>query len=133
MIRRPPRSTRTDTLFPYTTLFRSVRVWCGPSMCEGFVVFIGDIGLALLAAMIEGDGRRPRDPRGAMESRRRSAPQPCIRWIGFDPDHDAVLRIGGEAPGRRFHSEVRHCGHGRQRFTATSDRRGTREIGRAHV
>src|SRR3546814_11609452 len=23
MIRRPPRSTRTDTLFPYTTLFRS--------------------------------------------------------------------------------------------------------------
>src|SRR3546814_3338328 len=26
MIRRPPRSTRTDTLFPYTTLFRS---WLG--------------------------------------------------------------------------------------------------------
>src|SRR3546814_20385095 len=26
MIRRPPRSTRTDTLFPYTTLFRSVSV-----------------------------------------------------------------------------------------------------------
>src|SRR3546814_10902631 len=25
MIRRPPRSTRTDTLFPYTTLFRSVQ------------------------------------------------------------------------------------------------------------
>src|SRR3546814_2834039 len=24
MLRRPPRSTRTDTLFPYTTLFRSV-------------------------------------------------------------------------------------------------------------
>src|SRR3546814_4413219 len=26
MIRRPPRSTRTDTLFPYTTLFRSLTV-----------------------------------------------------------------------------------------------------------
>src|SRR3546814_2135841 len=26
MIRRPPRSTRTDTLFPYTTLFRSLSV-----------------------------------------------------------------------------------------------------------
>src|SRR3546814_7287456 len=26
MIRRPPRSTRTDTLFPYTTLFRSAAV-----------------------------------------------------------------------------------------------------------
>src|SRR3546814_12492580 len=27
MNRRPPRSTRTDTLFPYTTLFRSIRHW----------------------------------------------------------------------------------------------------------
>src|SRR3546814_12772691 len=26
MIRRPPRSTRTDTLFPYTTLFRSMQI-----------------------------------------------------------------------------------------------------------
>src|SRR3546814_16116142 len=30
MIRRPPRSTRTDTLFPYTTLFRSTRAAIGP-------------------------------------------------------------------------------------------------------
>src|SRR3546814_20652097 len=30
-IRRPPRSTRTDTLFPYTTLFRSKRVHPSPS------------------------------------------------------------------------------------------------------
>src|SRR3546814_2191098 len=29
MIRQPPRSTRTDTLFPYTTLFRSSDVWMG--------------------------------------------------------------------------------------------------------
>src|SRR3546814_1216130 len=33
MIRRPPRSTRTDTLFPYTTLFRSC-LWGGaPQAC----------------------------------------------------------------------------------------------------
>src|SRR3546814_13920012 len=31
MIRRPPRSTRTDTLFPYTTLFRSVPTISCPS------------------------------------------------------------------------------------------------------
>src|SRR3546814_5811787 len=31
MIRRPPRSTRTDTLFPYTTLFRSLHVGRSPS------------------------------------------------------------------------------------------------------
>src|SRR3546814_3372063 len=30
MIRRPPRSTRTDTLFPYTTLFRSLVGECRP-------------------------------------------------------------------------------------------------------
>src|SRR3546814_1875254 len=32
MIRRPPRTTRTDTLFPYTTLFRSGE---GKSFCTG--------------------------------------------------------------------------------------------------
>src|SRR3546814_14704572 len=31
MIRRPPRSTRTDTLFPYTTLFRSHLQWMAAS------------------------------------------------------------------------------------------------------
>src|SRR3546814_17420246 len=33
MTRRPPRSTRTDTLFPYTTLFRSSRSARGRSGC----------------------------------------------------------------------------------------------------
>src|SRR3546814_3455666 len=43
MIRRPPRSTRTDTLFPYTTLFRSLKlkhVLCvveDPDACESRV------------------------------------------------------------------------------------------------
>src|SRR3546814_11656050 len=34
MIRRPPRSTRTDTLFPYTTLFRSAGGLAGPPVAE---------------------------------------------------------------------------------------------------
>src|SRR3546814_4165839 len=34
MIRRPPRSTRTDTLFPYTTLFRSYRFRAGRTQAE---------------------------------------------------------------------------------------------------
>src|SRR3546814_19413395 len=34
MIRRPPRSTRTDTLFPYTTLFRSIVGMTGE--CAGY-------------------------------------------------------------------------------------------------
>src|SRR3546814_7412593 len=44
MIRRPPRSTRTDTLFPYTTLFRSV--WRG-----GLSIW-GAIALGALGAYI---------------------------------------------------------------------------------
>src|SRR3546814_6937899 len=44
MIRRPPRSTRTDTLFPYTTLFRSAylryaQAYRFPSMFESTVGF----------------------------------------------------------------------------------------------
>src|SRR3546814_16854496 len=35
MIRRPPRSTRTDTLFPYTTLFRSLS-FCWRDIADGF-------------------------------------------------------------------------------------------------
>src|SRR4051812_50098486 len=38
------------------------------------------------------------------------------------PDHDAAMRIGGEAPGRRAHSEPRLEGHVRGRVAATSDR-----------
>src|SRR3546814_6999351 len=45
MIRRPPRSTRTDTLFPYTTLFRSAAdLRAVPAARDGF-----DTGLAALA------------------------------------------------------------------------------------
>src|SRR3546814_16991961 len=46
MIRRPPRSTRTDTLFPYTTLFRSQpespNSYGGSMTPEKFTVHISD-------------------------------------------------------------------------------------------
>src|SRR3546814_18565494 len=47
MIRRPPISTRTDTLFPYTTLFRSVSslpgIFGATVMGDGSVVVILDV------------------------------------------------------------------------------------------
>src|SRR3546814_16614493 len=62
MIRRPPRSTRTDTLFPYTTLFRSQALGAGVAELAGegaadlagdaerAAVFLGNVdGLNLLA------------------------------------------------------------------------------------
>src|SRR3546814_18417183 len=45
MIRRPPRSTRTDTLFPYTTLFRSEG--CDARICRGWLaqaIICGAVG-----------------------------------------------------------------------------------------
>src|SRR3546814_13509333 len=39
MIRRPPRSTRTDTLFPYTTLFRSdIRRWQPDALADAVLL-----------------------------------------------------------------------------------------------
>src|SRR3546814_10028583 len=40
MIRRPPRSTRTDTLFPYTTLFRSITTLKVGDVVQSFVLSI---------------------------------------------------------------------------------------------
>src|SRR3546814_3192945 len=45
MIRRPPRSTRTDTLFPYTTLFRSRRVGDALPRLQMAVCMIGKVVL----------------------------------------------------------------------------------------
>src|SRR3546814_20493943 len=87
MHRRPPRSTRTDTLFPSTTLFRSV-----PAMAD-----IVDVGEAVVVAVVEAeiDHHPPADPAlrntvadrgdatddvGALDPRegqRRPAPAPC--------------------------------------------------------
>src|SRR3546814_7389263 len=54
MIRRPPRSTRTDTLFPYTTLFRSLRLMAIDvvdsqlNSSDFFSFFVRDFGLEFL-------------------------------------------------------------------------------------
>src|SRR3546814_9779038 len=68
MIRRPPRSTRTDTLFPYTTLFRSLlafRPSLGVKSSSGMATLLS---LAIrkrewrISAMREGHVSRPFAP-----------------------------------------------------------------------
>src|SRR3546814_11665085 len=59
MIRRPPRSTRTDTLFPYTTLFRSL-----PAMDHGSSICPRRSPDCLFDDTLSGGGRR----RGAKRS-----------------------------------------------------------------
>src|SRR3546814_3610989 len=68
MIRRPPRSTRTDTLFPYTTLFRS-DIAANSADCVEVEEVVGidalHPGLPTLAAIV---GRKQRPERAHHES-----------------------------------------------------------------
>src|SRR3546814_2545059 len=68
MIRRPPRSTRTDTLFPYTTLFRSL------ARCE-----------TLFDYVLGGD-----------DAPERHAAEAIADQIGIDLSRSAATASGGE-------------------------------------
>src|SRR3546814_238674 len=72
MIRRPPRSTRTDTLFPYTTLFRSQRAPVGAAA----VHLRGVAGGALPEV---DDARQDRQLR--LQVQRRTVPQQLDRAV----------------------------------------------------
>src|SRR3546814_7197176 len=87
MIRRPPRSTRTDTLFPYTTLFRSV----------GEQVAHGDDRLATVEP-----GAEVRQPVG---HRRVEVDRPALgqcqrrrRYEGLGHRGEAERRVDGHRP-----------------------------------
>src|SRR3546814_15671401 len=65
MIRRPPRSTRTDTLFPYTTLFRSAYAPAGQAGGVHRRCYFTDRsdGSILLRPWLVGHRRNPSGPR----------------------------------------------------------------------
>src|SRR3546814_2293532 len=103
MIRRPPRSTRTDTLFPYTTLFRS----------EGLgVIMVAEVRLQLV-------GQEFLDLLGLLaRAAERDVLQPDIFEAGdlvgelFGQEFaqevgEAVLRRADEIPGRRDRKSTR--------------------------
>jgi len=62
------------------------------------------------------------DPRGARHSARRSRRNLVFGGSPREPDHEAVIRFGGEAPRRRAHSNERFNDHVPARVTTTSDR-----------
>src|SRR3546814_5919703 len=93
MIRRPPRSTRTDTLFPYTTLFRS------PKRAGPWSIWRGE-GAFQLGRLADGDGGAAgpgsgRTGRG-FGRRRRAAGDPCPRG---QPDGGLWPAPEGQLPG----------------------------------
>src|SRR3546814_11086883 len=93
MIRRPPRSTRTDTLFPYTTLFRSVVVDAAGGADLGVVAHapqqaVGDArGAARAARDLSGAFRHAVD---AQDLRRAlHDPGQVLPAVELQPLHDA--------------------------------------------
>src|SRR3546814_3810174 len=63
MIRRPPRSTRTDTLFPYTTLFRSPeQAGRAGEVVAGVAALQRDVEQRLAAGLLEHHPQQDRPP-----------------------------------------------------------------------
>src|SRR3546814_12079463 len=62
MVRRPPRSTRTDTLFPYTTLFRSIAGWAANGTATLQWASRNDMAIAEIAVPGTAQALRPLSP-----------------------------------------------------------------------
>src|SRR3546814_3765863 len=85
MILRPPRSTRTDTLFPYTTLFRS----------QGGGPLVADDD-PREASHDRSQGRRPRPVRHSPDRGSRGAPRPIpvgLRSEEHTSELQSLMRI----------------------------------------
>src|SRR3546814_16553920 len=94
MIRRPPRSTRTDTLFPYTTLFRSVdefAVELALQIGGNRAATVDDL-LQRLAAIVDVDMHL----RETLTARRHCDAQPDFVIAGREPRLQVEIGIGIE-------------------------------------
>src|SRR3546814_1503793 len=98
MRRRPPKSTRTYTLFPYTTLFRSLRASAhhrhDASLCGGHA------NAALLARLLLRSAARGCDMTAAANAKQRAAKAKKIRQFVTPEGVDLELRIA--SAGLRF-------------------------------
>src|SRR3546814_19945868 len=128
MIRRPPRSTRTDTLFPYTTLFRSpqgplhalLRRNVGAILLlrhSGDPDFLPDATLAVLGQHVEPRLRRLHHPRlyhaGPRRLSRRPLSRPAQGGVVWQPAARRRAPFdGGPWRRRSGRSEARRGGNG---------------------
>src|SRR3546814_9864939 len=116
MIRRPPRSTRTDTLFPYTTLFRSH----GMHELEGP---LAAIQMGLIYVNPEGPGGNPDPPQSARDIKA------TFERMAMDHEETVALTAGGHTFGKAN-------GHGDASLLGgapSSGDLGATEIGRTNV
>src|SRR3546814_11162625 len=110
MIRRPPRSTRTDTLFPYTTLFRSDgEIWHeGPfNFANGLTLSKNETHLYVACTWLPGVERIVIRDDGSAGEREVyvTLPKTCPDGLAFDRDDN--LYISCYAPNAVFQVNTR--------------------------
>src|SRR3546814_5253798 len=125
MIRRPPRSTRTDTLFPYTTLFRSASPGPGRELRRGNHRILGPHAAAVEPGLeIEDVGRQH-----PVEQRAQAAAVGRAVAVDHEIEVDDLALVAADPETGAVED---HRGHGiampRPRRLADGG-----EIGRAHV
>src|SRR3546814_11569290 len=87
MIRRPPRSTRTDTLFPYTTLFRSGQLDRARRVAaDAVAVALQVIGVAGIVEII--------DVIAIVEDVDHIDTKPDLRFVGHEVQREVFREIG---------------------------------------
>src|SRR3546814_7104159 len=91
MIRRPPRSTRTDTLFPYTTLFRSIARFIKAmriGLCTLDLAFSGNSIVAPMKLL----ARKTVGPAGRADAARVGIPRRRARSCSRSEEHTSELQ-----------------------------------------
>jgi hypothetical protein len=88
-----------------------------------FLRFLVSIGFGLIATTGRTWWDQPQRSEGEPAYGRSIAPRTCMRLVQADQDHDAAMRISGEAPRRWAQSPIRHPCHVRGRVITTSVRR----------
>src|SRR3546814_9389607 len=131
MTRRPPRSTRTDTLFPYTTLFRSVLIEGKEAFTESKFTYKLGIDYAFTPTLMvyasHSTGYRPGSFASTYASPR--VPEVVFGHTGAETAKNNEIGIKSEWFGRRLRANI-------AAFDTTYNNlqtQSTAKIGRANV
>src|SRR3546814_965044 len=107
MIRRPPRSTRTDTLFPYTTLFRSQQDQAGDEIVDDVLQAEAD------AEVMMNDPKYPRcgtirseEHTSELQSLMRNSYAVFCLQKKIEPAHSSSLHIRASKPHASYYMKI---------------------------
>src|SRR3546814_13557929 len=107
MIPRPPRSTRTDTLFPYTTLFRSHDRGSPGGQCDYFGTMAEELHTRRGTGAA---GYASRPPAGGMGADRSADPVVFRQWLARQIGYAGGVKTEEVRVGERGYRSLRSAG-----------------------